>query len=72
MITSINEYRKINESADLAADKAKQLFADFNSDYNLAYKCTEEIVMGLYDFGIREPEYWYEVQRELDKIRDAI
>lgn len=37
-------------------------------DYKLAYSCTEECVGALYDEGIREPQYWYDVQEELDRL----
>lgn len=33
-----------------------------------AYACTEEIIMRLYDEGIREPQFWYDVQDELNKL----
>lgn len=33
-----------------------------------AQVCTEEIIIELYDNGIREPQFWYEVQRELDAL----
>jgi len=57
-------------------EEAKQLVVEFekilggisfdNHIYNevikCAYLCIERIVIGLHDQGIREPQYWYDVQ----------
>ena len=48
-------------------EKAESLMIIFK-DYKLAYSCTEECVGALYDEGIREPQYWYDVQEELDRL----
>ena len=34
----------------------------------LAYACTEQIIMALHEHGIREPQYWYDIQSEIEKI----
>lgn len=47
-------------------EKAQQLISDFGID--LAYKCTEEIIGALYDEGNRQPQYWYDVQTEINNI----
>lgn len=48
-------------------EKAIQLIKDFGIN---AYLVTEEIVMGLYDEGIKEPQYWYDVQKEIDLFNE--
>ena len=53
-----------------AKEKAIELVTTFLGSYYLAYKCTEEIIGVLYDEGIREPKYWYEVQKEIDKLEN--
>ena len=56
---------------DTPQEKASSLLAKFKT-YEFAYLCTEEVIGGLYDEGIREPEYWYSVQKELDTLSGKI
>lgn len=47
--------------------KARELVDLFKSK-ELAYNCTEEIIGALYDVNIRQPEYWYKVQEEINLL----
>lgn len=49
-------------------EKAKELYDEFGK---LAERVTEEIIGALYDWGIREPKDWYDVQEELNKLKNS-
>ncbi len=50
-------------------EKAQELYEYFGDKVD---KVTEEIIGALYDEGRTRPQYWYDVQEEINKIQENI
>lgn len=53
-----------------AQDKDSKTLMICISTFEIALITVEEIVMALHDEGNRTPQYWYDVEMEIKKLRD--